>query len=65
MHPQKPADRAGNQAAGSAWRTRGIVGAEASDDEEDGRGGFRTCDLSRVKRDEDEDDVSPGQGKSF
>jgi hypothetical protein len=32
---------------------------------DDGRGGFRTCDLSRVKRDEDEGDVPPGQGTLF
>jgi hypothetical protein len=32
---------------------------------EDGRGGFRTCDLSRVKRDEDAVDQPPEQGRSF
>ncbi len=32
---------------------------------EDGRGGFRTCDLSRVKRDQGEDDQSPDQGRLF
>jgi hypothetical protein len=30
-----------------------------------GRGGFRTCDLSRVKRDEGEGEESPEQGRLF
>jgi hypothetical protein len=32
---------------------------------DDGRGGFRTCDLSRVKRDEGEMDQPPEQGRLF
>ena len=32
---------------------------------EDGRGGFRTCDLSRVKREEGNDGQSPEQGRLF
>jgi hypothetical protein len=32
---------------------------------EDGRGGFRTCDLSRVKRDERDLDQPPEQGRLF
>jgi integrase len=32
---------------------------------EDGRGGFRTCDLSRVKRDEGRFDQPPEQGRLF
>jgi hypothetical protein len=32
---------------------------------EDGRGGFRTCDLSRVKRDQGVDTPPPEQGRLF
>jgi hypothetical protein len=42
--------------------TRNPAGAGLS---EDGRGGFRTCDLSRVKRDEGELDQPPEQGRLF
>jgi hypothetical protein len=31
----------------------------------DGRGGFRTCDLSRVKRDEGIEKQPPEQGRLF
>ena len=36
--------------------------AEVSDD---GRGGFRTCDLSRVKRDQAAGEQPPEQGRLF
>jgi hypothetical protein len=32
---------------------------------DDGRGGFRTCDLSRVKRDLEAEDDPPTQGTLF
>jgi hypothetical protein len=31
----------------------------------DGRGGFRTCDLSRVKRDHEAGEPPPEQGRLF
>jgi hypothetical protein len=62
MGTERPNHRPDQPAESEPENDEATADAGAS---EDGRGGFRTCDLSRVKRDPEPDEQPPEQGRFF